>query len=323
MCVVTQQEKETWPEEKYKKSDRTNDTGIMNSMHDGLDKFGPNFERLITFDKLKRMTSVGEYLGSIVSVSKGLCSKAMQLRRDDAQNQDAVSLKEIREELDRKVLPKAPDAAPVDKNKYGSRNYPTMPGYGVNNRTPPGRLASLEEQIDEDDSFMSEIVSARVQPILTPSKDFDYDDEEDLETDLMALMGRGSTAMGSGGKTLYNDKAKAPVDPNKPCFIHFNTGCDNRCGGFSHDEKVMEKLAFTSLENLVNSRYGGEARTLRNLKIILSNATTTTVGHSTDKYQPSRARFALVTGDNTVHPGLLVPAAGGGPGESSPPSESS
>ena len=54
--------------------------------------------------------------------------------------------------------------------------------------------------------------SACVQPMLTPNKDFDYDNEEDLETDLMALMGRGSTAMGPGGKTLYNDKAKAPVE---------------------------------------------------------------------------------------------------------------
>ena len=85
----------------------------------------------------------------------------------------------------------------------------------------------------------------------------------------------------------------------------------------------MEKLAFTSLEKIVNSRYGGEARNLRNLKTILQNAATTKVEHSGDKYQPSRARFALVTGDNTVHPGLLVPAAGGGPGDSSPPSESS
>ena len=48
--------------------------------------------------------SVEEYLDSVVKVSKGLCAKAIQ---------DAVSLREIREQMDKKVLPKTPDASPA------------------------------------------------------------------------------------------------------------------------------------------------------------------------------------------------------------------
>jgi hypothetical protein len=81
----------------------------------------------------------------------------------------------------------------------------------------------------------------------------------------------------------------------------------------------MERLALKTLEDLVNSKYGGRERTQRNLdKITLANgklASDANLGkpannHASppDRYQPSRPRVALITGDENAHPGILIPA---------------
>ena len=85
--------------------------------------------------------------------------------------------------------------------------------------------------------------------------------------------------MCSGDKQLYDVKAQVPVDPNKPCFTHYCTGCDGKCGGYNHDESAIEKLAFKSLEDIVMSHYVGEERATDNMKnfiqtIAMSKSTT-------------------------------------------------
>jgi len=161
---------------------------------------------------------------------------------------------------------------------------------------------------DGDRSMMSEAGSAPVMPMLTPAKSFDFNNETNLEADLLAMMARGTTAMGSTGKqTLYDPKPKATGDPTKPCFAEFRTGCDGKCGGYSHDPAMLEKLAFKTLEDLVHSKYGGRERTQRNLDKILLAMNASRSGPSPERFQPSRPRVALVTGDQHAHPGNLIP----------------
>jgi hypothetical protein len=72
-------------------------------------------------------------------------------------------------------------------------------------------------------------------------------------------------------KALYDPNRKGPINTSKPCFTHFNKGCDGSCGGYSHDPGDMEKYGYKVLEELFHSKYGGQSRISRNLdKIVLA-----------------------------------------------------
>ena len=322
---ITVDEMRVWPPERWGSKDTP---GLIRIFAEGLGDFEKPFVRAIGEDKLKRLEKVDDFFDLLGIEDKRLCERALKLRMDDAQNEEPLLLKDIRDSLTRPAGPDKIATKPVDDNKnakfgdgnhsakYGDANYPTMPGYGAGNRdqTPDqrrGRFARLdvidepEATEDGDLSFASDPMFAQVMPLASSGRNGDQDPEASYEVDLMALMARGSTAMGSAGKALYDHKEKKPADPTKPCFVEFKTGCDNKCGGYNHDVAVMEKLAFKTLEDLVYAKYGGPERTKRNLEKILL---TYKPNQPREKYTPSKPRVALITGDPNNHPGHLVPA---------------
>ena len=320
LCVdISVAEQSVWPKERWGSRETP---GLIRVFAEGLGEYEASYIRAIGEDKIKKMESIVEFLDALETEDKKLCEKALKLRRDDAMNEEPISLKDLRDSMSRGPGSERIAERPHENARsarYGDAHYPATPGYGGNrDQTPEARrggfprLTVLDEPEvteDGDRSMMSDTAFAPVMPMLTPGKTFDFDNETNLESDLLAMMGRGATAMGSAGKqTLYDSKAKTPGDPTKPCFVEFRTGCDNKCAGYSHDPVVMEKFAFKTLEDLVHSKYGGRERTQRNLDKIVLAMNTSKSGSPPDRYQPSRPRVALVTGDPHVHPGTLIPA---------------
>ena len=196
-----------------------------------------------------------------------------------------------------RVLARTPDNS--KPAAYGKPNYPSMPAYGsngrdsaANHRTYPARQAVLDEP-DLDKSYTSDLAFERVAPAPDEDdEDAESEDRVEFDSSLSALLGQGKPA--------------AKGDPNKPCFSHFRHGCDGRCGGFGHDEGMMEDLAYKTLKDLVTSRYGGRERTLRNLDRILA----VQAQPSPERLPASRARLSLITGEPNLNPGPLVPIQG-------------
>ena len=87
--------------------------------------------------------------------------------------------------------------------------------------------------------------------------------------------------------------------------------CDGKCGGYSHDDVMMEKLAFKQLEDIYVSRFGGRERTQRNLEKII--ATTLHVQLNPPQMPASRARVSILTGEPNENPGSLIPNEGAKP----------
>ena len=282
MQNVTVKEAANWPKEQYGSKEEPQTLGMM---HYSLGKFAEGFERLIGKADLKKMNTVKEYLKAIGDKNTELCAKAIKLREDDAINQRRTPLKEAQAELDAarakayrdKQTPK-PSALTGGNAQFGKPNYPEMPKYGTpaNHRGTPyvSRHAQIEAEAEQ--SFASEVNPlAKVAPY---PDGFGYEpewseDDEDPEVDLAAIMGGRPEP-----RQIYDPKKgmpkSNPIDPKKPCYAYFKRGCDGSCGGYSHDTAKMEELAFTKLEDIVTSRFGGEERTRRNLEKILTTLKT-------------------------------------------------
>ena len=334
---VTDREKQSWIKERY---GSVQNPRMLRVFIDGLGEYGDNFVRLLDEEKLKKMDSVMEFLDALEAVDKKMCAKALQLRREDGPNEAFTPLKDLRHQMVR-------TPAPVDKfgggnsDKFGGQseprifrpqekspqfgrpNYPSMPSYGSNNhgsapnsRGYQPRQSALEE-VDLDMSYASEPGSAPVMPFAVPGDEDDDDDAEfRFDADLAAMMGRANTAMSSGGKALFDHKAKSPGDPAKPCFAYYRGKCDGKCGGYSHDDVMMEKLAFKQLEDIYVSRFGGRERTQRNLEKII--ATTLHVQLNPPQMPASRARVSILTGEPNENPGSLIPIGSAKPSGDDP-----
>jgi len=262
---VTVKEASVWPEETYGSKDEPQTLGIM---HFCLGAYARDYERLLTKQRLKTFDTVPQYLNALTDINTKLCAKAVKLREDDAVNQKRTPLKQARAELEaakaRAYSDKHPTPNPSDLPKgrveFGSPDYPAMPKYGT----------------DAEQSFASKAIPfGKTAPNPAGSghdPEWSEDDENPKVTGLDALIGATP-----GGKTLFDPYARrlnaTPVDPKKPCYSEFKTGCDGSCGGYSHDPALMEELSYTKLEDLVNSKHGGYERIKRNLDRILASRT--------------------------------------------------
>ena len=284
---VTEREKQSWIKERYGSPPNP---GMLRVLIDGLGEYGDNFVRLLDEEKLKKMDSVMEFLDALEAVDKKMCARVLQLRREDGPNETFTPLKDLRHQMVRTPAPDAKFInsnsdkfggnnsdkfggnnsdkfsgqseqrvfRPQEKSpQFGRPNYPSMPSYGSNNHgsAPNSRgyhpRQSALEEVDLDMSYASEPGSAPVMPFAVPGDEDDDDDAEfRFDADLAAMMGRANTAMSSGGKALFDHKAKSPGDPAKPCFAYYRGKCDGKCGGYSHDDVMMEKLAFKQLEDI-------------------------------------------------------------------------
>ena len=294
---ITAEEKEAWPKEKMLTKESPGAIGII---LEGAAEFGE--------DKLKKMDSVIVFLDAIEEVDKKLTKEALKFRIANAPYEAQTPMQELREQVSRprgpeKVLARTPNSNNNNNSNnkpaaFGQPNYPSMPAHGSNNREHPtnyrgypARQATLEEP-DLDKSFASDLAFDRVAPEQDSGGESDTESGPDIGVSLAALMGQG--------------KPKLTGDPNKPCFTHFRHGCDGGCGGYSHDNDVMEKLAYKTLEDLVKSKYGGRERTQRNLDRILA----VQAQPSPERLPASRARLSLITGEPNLNPGPLVPIQG-------------
>ena len=296
---ITAEEKEAWPKEKMLTKESPGAIGII---LEGLAEFAGNFARAIGEDKLKKMDSVMVFFDALEEVDKKLTKQALSFRIANAPYEAQTPMQELREQVSRPRAPEKVLARTPDNSKpaaYGKPNYPSMPAYGsnardsaMNHRTHPARQAVLDEP-DLDKSYTSDLAFERVAPAPDEDdEDAESEDRVEFDSSLSALLGQGKPA--------------AVGDPNKPCFGHFRHGCDGRCGGFGHDEGMMEDLAYKTLKDLVTSRYGGRERTLRNLDRILA----VQAQPSPERLPASRARLSLITGEPNLNPGPLVPIQG-------------
>ena len=282
-----------------------------------------HFTRLIGEDLLKKLDSVADLFLAIEAEDKKITTLALELRVNDGPNEDGLSANQLREQVSQSQRPERTLARSSDNQNnnnnnnskppaYGQSNYPAMPGYGSNNREPASNhrpYAARQNALDEPDldkSYASDLAFDRVAPEQTSGAGDESDDQCGFDANLLAMMGRGAVTT-PPGKNLYDHKAKTPVNKEKPCFSHFRHGCDGRCGGYSHDDADMEKLAYKTLEELVHSKYGGRARTQQNLDRILA---TMNVQPSPAQVPASRARVSMLTGEPTGNPGSLVPIQG-------------
>ena len=323
---ATEEEMKTWPEERFGSKDAPQ---LLRIFADGLGDFRGDFMRLWTEKKTKQMDKVEEFFIQLENTAAQLCDKAMQFRIDDAANREPTPLDKLREQLESTPKytrvaqrPTAPtsgsifgksESKPVE---FGKPGYPEMPKYGSPNRDfaprqggnnyTPRRISALTGYDDDDSILDQHAAVAPDRPFPQPELGEEVvDDEEFLDVNLSALM--------RGAPSPYNPtKTKAAVDPNKPCFIHFNVGCDGRCGGYSHDEALMEKKAYDQLAELLKSRFGGRERTMRNMDKILAGmgATQSSPGPYVKNYSSTKPRQALITGDPDSHPGFLRPIVG-------------
>ena len=342
---VTDREKQSWIKERY---GSVQNPGMLRVLLDGLGEYGDNFVRLLDEEKIKKMDSVTEFLDALEAIDEKMCARALQLRREDGPNEEFTPLKDLRQQMVRTPAPVAKFInsnsdkfggsnsdkfggqseprifRPQEKSpQFGRPNYPSMPSYGSNNhglapnsRGYQPRQSALEE-VDLDMSYASEPGSAPVMPFAVPGDEDDDDDAEfRFDADLAAMMGRANTAMSSGGKALFDHKAKSPGDPAKPCFAYYRGKCDGKCGGYSHDDVMMEKLAFKQLEDIYVSRFGGRERTQRNLEKII--ATTLHVQLNPPQMPASRARVSILTGEPNENPGSLIPIGSAKPSGDDP-----
>ena len=271
---VTMEECRTWPKERMGPKE---DPGILRIMMNCLGDFESAFERAVGMQKLKNMDSVDELLAGLEKANNWLCDKSTELRRDDAHSHEPQTLSQIRDQMN-----KASDyqrsaqrptengnprftengserkSAEIGNPRFGKPGYPSMPRYG---------------NMDEHDDNMAATPPPSSEPKMVtgewdPDESIDkYSVDEDLfDAELSELMGRGSFAIGSGGKT--DPRQKAPPDPSKPCYQYFRGPCDGKCG-YSHDDAKMEQAAYKQLESLLTSKYGGRDRTIRNMDKIL------------------------------------------------------
>ena len=333
---ATEEEMKTWPVERFGSKDEPQ---LLRIFAEGLGAFKGDFMRLWTERKTKQMDKVSDFFIQLEDTAAQLCDKAMQFRIDDAANREPTPLDKLREQLEStprytRVAQRPNFSTEVDSHgnptkvafhgksdsrplEFGKPGYPEMPRYGSSSRdfTPrqgsynnhtPRRIAALTEY-DEDDSILDQYAAvAPERCLLQPEPNEEYEnDEGSFDVNLSALM--------RGAPSPYNPtKTTAAVDPNKPCFIHFNVGCDGRCGGYSHDEAAMEKKAYDQLAELLKSRFGGRERTTRNMEKILAGmgATQSSPGPYVKNYSSTKPRQALITGDPESHPGFLRPIAG-------------
>ena len=337
---ATEGEKKTWPDERFGSKDHPH---LLRIFAEGLGEFKDDFMRLMGEKKTKKMDSATDFFSELDAIGASMCDKSLQLRLDDALNREPTPLSKLREQVETpKYTRVAQRPTTVDSTtnfgrsemksvEFGKPGYPEMPKYGSSARDPtprqsgfnnhtPRRIAALTG-LDEDDSILDQnaVVVPERSFLQFPPAEEDEDDEESFGVNLSALM-RGSSAPYPGAKSLYDPKAKAPADPTKPCFVHFRTGCDGRCGGYSHDEKLMEKKAYDQLEDLLTSRFGGRERTMRNMDKILAGmgATQASPGPYVKTYSSTKPRQALITGDPESHPGVLRPAGGDTETEATP-----